>query len=85
MLTKAGLLDGLKATTHWGDIEAMRAAFPAVEVIQDAAYGDQDRIITSAGISAAIGMILHLVGRILGVPMAKATARRVEYECEPRA
>lgn len=84
VLAKAGLLDGLKATTHWDDIAAMRAAFPAVDVIQNVAYVDQGRIITSAGISAGIGMSLHLVGRILGLPMAIATARRMEYEWEPR-
>lgn len=84
VLAKAGLLDGLKATTHWDDIAAMRTAFPAVDVIQNVAYVDQGRIITSAGISAGIGMSLHLVGRILGLPMAIATARRMEYEWEPR-
>lgn len=63
----------------------MRAAFSVVEVIQDSAYVDQGRIMMSAGISAGIGMSLHLVGRILGVPMAKAMARRMEYDWQPRA
>lgn len=84
VLAKVGLLDGLKATTHWNDLAGLRAAFPAVEVLKDVAYVDQGRIVTSAGISAGIAMSLHLVGRILGVGMAKATARRMEYEWEPR-
>ena len=84
ILAKAGLLDGLQATTHWDDVAGMRAMFPKVEVIEDVAYVDQGRIVTSAGISAGIGMSLHLVGRILGLAMARATARRMQSAWEPR-
>jgi transcriptional regulator GlxA family with amidase domain len=84
VLAKVGLLDGLQATTHWDDIVNLRAAFPQVEVLEDVQYVDQGRIVTSAGISAGIGMSLHLVGRVLGVEMARATARRMEYTWEPR-
>jgi len=84
VLAKVGLLDGLQATTHWDDVDGLRAAFPKVEVLHDVAYVDQGRIVTSAGISAGIGMSLHLVARILGVGMAKATARRMEYTWEPQ-
>lgn len=83
MLAKLGLLDGLKATTHWDDIGELRAAYPKVEVLENVKYVDQGRIVTSAGISAGIGMSLHLVGRILGQGMARATARRMEYAWEP--
>jgi transcriptional regulator GlxA family with amidase domain len=84
MLAKLGLLDGLQATTHWDDVEGLREQYPAVEVLENVQYVDQGRIVSSAGISAGIGMSLHLVGRILGVGMARATARRMEYAWEPR-
>src|SRR5262245_19916251 len=35
LLASAGLLDGLPATTHWADIEAMRERFPRVQVRDD--------------------------------------------------
>lgn len=85
LLAKLGLLDGLQATTHWDDIGLLREAYPKVSVLEDVQYVDQGRILTSAGISAGIGMSLHLVGRILGMHMARATARRMEYQWEPRA
>lgn len=84
MLARLGLLDGLQATTHWDDIGELRAGYPKVQVLEQVQYVDQGRIVSSAGISAGIGMSLHLVGRILGEGMARATARRMEYEWEPR-
>ena len=84
VLARVGLLDGLQATTHWDDVDGLRLAFPQVEVLENVAYVDQGRIVTSAGISAGIGMSLHLVGRILGLGMARATARRMEYTWEPQ-
>lgn len=85
LLAELGLLDGLQATTHWDDTGLLRQTYPKVDVLEDVQFVDQGRIVTSAGISAGIGMSLHLVGRILGMPMARATARRMEYEWEPRA
>jgi len=83
LLAKIGLLDGKRATTHWEDIADLRAAFPAVSVIDDVPFVDEGDIVTSAGISAGIGMSLHLVGRILGPDMARRTARQMQYDWEP--
>ncbi len=83
VLAKLGLLDGLAATTHWNDIDGLRQAYPQIEVREDLQYVDQGRIVTAAGISAGIGMSLHLVGRILGPLMARETARRMEYVWRP--
>lgn len=80
LLAKLGLLDGRTATTHWEDIPTLRAAHPAVSIVEDVPYVDEGRIVTSAGISAGIDMSLHLVGRILGRPAARATARQMQYE-----
>jgi len=80
LLAKLGLLDGRSATSHWEDIPDLRAAFPAVNVVENVPYVDEGRIVTSAGISAGIGMSLHLVARILGHPAAEATARQMQYD-----
>jgi transcriptional regulator GlxA family with amidase domain len=84
ILAKLGLLDGLAVTTHWEDIAELRAAHPGLDVRAGAPWVDQGRIVTSAGISAGIGMSLHLVGRILGEDMARATARQMEFDWAPR-
>lgn len=83
ILAKAGLLGELAVTTHWNDIAGLRRDFPALTVLENVPYVDNGRIVTSAGISAGIGMSLHLVARILGDGMATATARRMEYDWHP--
>lgn len=83
ILARLGLLNGLSVTTHWDDIAGLRAQYPGLDVREGVPYIDQGRIVTSAGISAGIGMSLHLVGRILGEDMARATARQMEYDWAP--
>lgn len=79
ILAKAGLLAGLKATTHWEDAEELARDYPDIEVKLGESWVDQGDVVTSAGISAGIDMSLHLVRRLLGREMASATARQMEY------
>lgn len=85
LLAKLGLLDGLPVTTHWEDIPDLLRLHPALEVRTASPYVDTGRVVTSAGISAGIGMSLHLVRRALGAPLAAATARQMEYDWTPAA
>jgi transcriptional regulator GlxA family with amidase domain len=79
LLGKAGLLDGRHATTHWRSLNWMRESFPAVTV-EDALHVVEDgNVLTSAGISAGIDMALRVVARYCGEPIARATARHMEY------
>ncbi len=80
LLAQAGLLDGLDATTHWDDIDDMRATYPKVQVHAQRRWVDNGRIVTSAGISAGIDMSLHLVERLASRELALATAHRMEYD-----
>jgi transcriptional regulator GlxA family with amidase domain len=80
ILARIGLLDGLRATTHWEDIEEMRRMFPRVTVVEGPAFIDQGAIVTSAGISAGISMCLHLVGRMVEPELARLTARQMQYD-----
>ena len=79
LLAQAGLLDGRRATTHWRSLERMRDTYPKVSVVTDRHWVDDDNIVTSAGISAGIDMALRLVARYCGEPIARATARHMEY------
>ncbi|KAB2389570.1 MULTISPECIES: DJ-1/PfpI family protein [Bacillus cereus group] len=80
LLAKAGLLEGLKATTHWASIEKFKNEFQNVEVIENVKFVDAGHIITSAGISAGINMAFHIVKNLLGVHVAEDTAKRMEYD-----
>jgi transcriptional regulator GlxA family with amidase domain len=79
LLAKAGLLSGKTVTTHWEDIDDFRKSFPGIAVDAEARFVDEGRIVTSAGISAGIDMSLHLVERLAGEPLARRTARQMDY------
>ncbi|MBN2469438.1 MAG: DJ-1/PfpI family protein, partial [Anaerolineae bacterium] len=66
LLGKAGLLDGLRATTHHSAFGLLREHAPAALVVEDERFVDNGRVITSGGISAGIDMALHVVARLLG-------------------
>ncbi|PFT26486.1 AraC family transcriptional regulator [Bacillus thuringiensis] len=82
LLAKTGLLDGLKATTHWASIQAFKKDFPNVEVMENVKFVDEGHIITSAGISAGINMSFHIVKNLLGVEIAEETAKSMEYDID---
>lgn len=79
VLAKAGLLDGLRATTHHGSFELLRTLAPRTEVVESDRFVDNGHILTAAGISAGIDCSLHVVGRLLGPETADETARYMEY------
>lgn len=82
LLAQAGLLQGKRATTHWGSLELLKKTFPDVQVQEGVKYVDEGKIVTSAGISAGINMSFHIVSRLLGPEVARATAKRMEYDIE---
>ncbi|MDA1836578.1 DJ-1/PfpI family protein [Bacillus cereus group sp. BY17LC] len=82
LLAKAGLLEGVKATTHWASIQTFKKDFPNVEVIENVKFVDEGHIITSAGISAGINMSFHIVKNLLGVEIAEETAKSMEYDID---
>lgn len=79
VLGSAGLLDGLRATTHWRSLQMMRELFPKVMVDTKSHVVEQGKIITSAGISAGIDMALRVVSRYFGETIARSTAKHMEY------
>jgi transcriptional regulator GlxA family with amidase domain len=80
ILGKAGLLDGLSATTFHTSIEALRAALPQTRVLANVRFVDNGRVMTTAGISAGIDGALHLVTRLKGEEAAKEAAAYMEYD-----
>lgn len=80
VLGAAGLLDGLEATTHWAELDALAAygARPTQRRVVD-----QGRIITAAGVSSGIDMALTVVAKLAGDDMAKAIQLGIEYDPQP--
>jgi len=79
VLARAGLLDGLRVTTHHECVDLLRELAPAAVVDPSRRFHDNGAIVTAAGISAGIDASLHLVARLLGAGAAEATMRHMEY------
>ena len=83
LLAKAGLLDGLSATTHHDAIELLKEIAPNTIIQGTQRVVDNGRIILSAGISAGIDMSLYVVTKLLGKEQALETAHHMEYDWKP--
>ncbi len=80
VLGAAGILDGLRATTHWAFLEGLSdfGATPTSErVVEDG------KVITAAGVSAGIDMGLTLAARLAGEDYAKGIQLGIEYDPAP--
>ncbi|WP_439379915.1 GlxA family transcriptional regulator [Amycolatopsis lexingtonensis] len=77
VLAAAGLLDGRRATTHWGYGELMASAFPAVTVDLARLYVRDGNVYTSAGVTSALDLTLALVEDDHGPTLAREVAREM--------
>ena len=83
ILAKAGLLNGLTATTTAPLIDGLAAAAPNIKVVHDKRYVDNGKVITSAGLSAGIDGSLHVISKLYGKGRAQAIALGMEYDWQP--
>ena len=83
ILAKAGLLDGLEATTTAGLIPGLRQAAPKAKVVNDRRFVDNGKIITTAGLSSGIDGSLHVIERLFGLGTAQMAALGMEYNWDP--
>jgi putative intracellular protease/amidase len=80
VLAKAGLLDGVPATTHWTGMDEL-ARLGAVPV--DERVVRSGKIITAAGVSSGIDMALTLAAELAGEEVAQAVQLSIEYDPQP--
>lgn len=85
LLAKAGLLDGLRITTHADCLQELAALAPTAIIDPTKRFHDNANpagagwIVTAAGISAGIDASLHVVAQLAGTNAAADTARYLEY------
>jgi len=82
-LGKAGLLDGLTATTFYGLIDSLKELAPKARIVSDQRFVDNGKIITTAGLSSGIDGALHLIEKIAGRGRAQEVALNLEYNWQP--
>ncbi|KAH7399033.1 class I glutamine amidotransferase-like protein [Phaeosphaeria sp. MPI-PUGE-AT-0046c] len=82
LLSRAGVLDGKKATTNKFSWAWASAQGPNVTWIPTARWVEDGNIISSSGVSAGIDAAYALISRIYGEPVADYLAKAAEYNRE---
>lgn len=75
VLAATGLLDGLRATTHWQWAQRLQEKYPGVRVDPDPIYIREGSVWTSAGVTAGMDLALALVEQDFGHRTAITVAR----------
>jgi transcriptional regulator GlxA family with amidase domain len=82
LLGAAGLLDGLRATSHWLFHDRLRGL--GAEPVAERVVIDGE-VITAAGVSSGIDMALRLAQLEAGDAIAQAIQLAIEYNPNPRS
>lgn len=77
VLAATGLLDGLRATTHWRWADSLACRYPAITVERNALYVDEGQVVTGAGGGATLDLCLYLIRREHGATVANAVSREM--------
>lgn len=72
---RAGLLDGRQCTTHHALCEALQALAPKARVLENRLYVTDGPVSCSAGVTAGIDLMLHLLAELAGPRLACSVAR----------
>lgn len=75
LAARAGLLDGRACTTHFTDCTLLAEAAPTARVLENRLYVEDGERYTSAGITAGIDLMLHIIGQLTSPATAAAVAR----------
>ena len=77
LLGEAGLLAGVKCTTHHNLLEDLRAQFSRAQVEDNRVFVNDGAILTSAGVTAGFDVILYWLGQRFGADLALQVARHM--------
>jgi putative intracellular protease/amidase len=80
ILAAAGVLEGVRATSHWLALEKL--AEMGAEAVSERVVFD-GKIVTAAGVSAGIDMALTFAAELAGEQVAHAIQLGIEYDPQP--
>lgn len=75
-LAQGGLLDGYRASIHWELIPGLQEAFPRV-IVTNRLFTIEAKRLTASGGTAALDMMLNLIGQQHGAELMTAISERV--------
>ena len=78
LLARAGLLEGRRATTHWGAFGLLASLGRNITIDREARFVD-DSVLTSAGVASGMDLAFHVVDTLFGRDVADETAHYLEY------
>jgi len=84
LVAASGLLDGRRATTHWGLAERFRREYPNVKWMPELMVTEDRGFYCGGGVHAALDLSLYLVEKFCGHELAVQTAKALLIET-PRA
>jgi transcriptional regulator GlxA family with amidase domain len=76
-LAQTGLLDGRRCTTHWKFTSKLKARYPLINMMEDVLFTEDDRVFTSAGVTAGVDLALHIVSRLQDDSLSFKVAREL--------
>ncbi|MES2317596.1 MAG: helix-turn-helix domain-containing protein [Pseudomonadota bacterium] len=71
----AGLLKGLRATTHHHHLDELQSVAPACDVVRNRVFVEDSPVYSSAGVTTGIDLILHRIDAICGPALAAQVAQ----------
>jgi len=80
LFAKAGLLDGLKATSNKMFFSLASSQSDKVEWVEAARWVDAGQYVTSSGVSAGTDMSLAVIERLFGAEQAQQVEQFTEYQ-----
>jgi putative intracellular protease/amidase len=80
LLAKAGVLDGIRATSYWLALDELTARGA---IATDQRVVEDGKVMTAAGVSSGIDMALTLAARIAGDEVAQMIQLGIEYDPQP--
>lgn len=78
LLSKAGVLDGKKATTHYLALDLLKQN-PKIEIVEKVRFIEDGKLLTTAGITSGLDGSLHVVELINGKEIADQIGKIMVY------
>jgi transcriptional regulator GlxA family with amidase domain len=77
LAARAGMLDGCACTTHHTECAELQKLAPKAKVLENRLFVEDGHRYTSAGVTAGVDLMLHVVSLLLGPICALAIARHL--------
>ena len=85
LLASTGLLNGKQCATHWMAAREFRRLFPEVHLVEDRIITDEGGLYSSGGAFSYLNLILYLIEKYAGRPVAVFMSKAFQIEIERRS